>query len=115
MAVKGLLYCFSNVSCKITFVEPFLTHDQEADLPLVGVRSRVRELRLKNPHWSLGDIALETGVSRERVRQLLEAEGLPTRRATPRRIFDAALELVPAPNADTTPDTEEDTDAEMGS
>jgi hypothetical protein len=66
-------------------------------MPLVGQRENVRQLRLANPHWSLGDIAQETGISRERVRQLLEAEGLPTRRETPRTVIDRALESMPAP------------------
>jgi hypothetical protein len=70
--------------------------ESESRVPLVGVREQVRQLRLTNPHWSLGDIAQETGVTRERVRQLLEAEGLPTRRATPRSIIDAALSVMPA-------------------
>lgn len=61
-------------------------------MPLVGVRQKVRELRLANPHWSLGDISSCVHVSRERVRQLLKAEGLHTRRITPRAVFDAALE-----------------------
>ena len=66
-------------------------------MPLLGVRHKVRELRVTNPHWSLGDIALEVGVSRQRVHELLRAEGLPTRKATPRRIFDAVLAQMPEP------------------
>jgi hypothetical protein len=65
-------------------------------MPLIGKRDQVRQLRLTNPHWSLGDIAQETGISRERVRQLLEAEGLPTRRVTPRAVFDSVLASMPA-------------------
>jgi hypothetical protein len=62
-------------------------------MPLVGVRQQVRELRTANPHWSLADLAQATNppVTRERVRQLLVAEGLHTARVTPRRVFDAAL------------------------
>lgn len=60
--------------------------------PLTGVRSKLVRLRAQKPHWSLGDFALELGVSRERVRQILASEGLHTRRITPKSIFDAALD-----------------------
>lgn len=66
-------------------------------MPLVGKRADVRRLRLANPHWSLGDIASETGISRERVRQILEAEGLRTRRLTPRAVLDGVIAQMPAP------------------
>jgi hypothetical protein len=84
--------------------------EPESRVPLVGVREQVRQLRLTNPHWSLGDIAQETGVTRERVRQLLEAEGLPTRRATPRSIIDAALSVMPAPAQKPTDDDQPEPD-----
>lgn len=41
-------------------------------------RRRVAELRAAHPEWTLADIAWEVGVTRERVRQLLVALGLPT-------------------------------------
>lgn len=77
-------------------------------MPLVGVRSQVRQLRLANPHWSLGDLAQETGVTRERVRQLLLAEGLPTRRLTPRAVFDHALRGLEQENHPDSPNDEAD-------
>jgi hypothetical protein len=58
---------------------------------LIGIRHELRQMRLEKPQWSLGDFAQHFGVSRERVRQLLKAEGLPTRRQTPKRIFEQAL------------------------
>lgn len=63
-------------------------------MPLTGVRHELRKLRVQNPHWSLGDFAAVLHVSRERVRQLLVAEGLDTRRRTPRRIMQEALDRV---------------------
>lgn len=60
-------------------------------MPLVGVRSALRVLRMEKPHWSLGDLAHELGVSRERVRQLLAAEGLRTKRLRAVDVFDDAL------------------------
>lgn len=61
-------------------------------MPLTGVRHDLVQLRALNPHWSLGDLASVLCVSRERVRQLLAAEGLDTRRRTPKRIFAEALQ-----------------------
>ena len=61
-------------------------------MQLSGERDRVRQLRLANPHWSLADIAQETGITRQRVHQLLRAEGLPTRRVTPATVIGRALE-----------------------
>ena len=43
-----------------------------------SLRAAVAELRKENPMWSLQTIGTVIGVSRERVRQLLKAEGLPT-------------------------------------
>lgn len=64
-------------------------------MQLSGERDRVRQLRLMHPHWSLADIAQETGITRQRVHQLLRAEGLPTRRVTPATIIDRVLESMP--------------------
>ena len=61
-------------------------------MPLVGVRSALRVLRVEKPHWSLGDLAHELGVSRERVRQLLNAEGMRTKRLRPVDVIDDALQ-----------------------
>jgi hypothetical protein len=44
----------------------------------------VAELREAHPDWTLAEIAAEVGITRQRVRQLLVAQGLPTT-ATPRR------------------------------
>jgi hypothetical protein len=41
-------------------------------------RDRVRELRLDNPQATLQEIGNSCGISRERVRQILASEGLPT-------------------------------------
>ena len=60
-------------------------------MPMIGVRDRLRVLRREKPHWSLGDLAHELGVTRERVRQLLKAEGLRTKRIRPVDVIDDAL------------------------
>jgi hypothetical protein len=86
--------------------------ETELCMPLVGQREKVRQLRLTNPHWSLGDIAQETGISRERVRQLLDAEGLPTRRETPRAVIDRVLESMPEPVPSATPKADNDNQPE---
>lgn len=46
---------------------------------LTGVRNKVCQLRADNPNMTLVGIGTLVGVSRERVRQLLKAEELPTR------------------------------------
>ncbi len=43
-----------------------------------SLRAAVAELRKENPMWTLQTIASVVGVSRERIRQLLKASGLPT-------------------------------------
>jgi hypothetical protein len=43
-----------------------------------SVRAAVTELRREHPMWSLQTIGNTIGVSRERVRQLLKGEGMPT-------------------------------------
>lgn len=63
-------------------------------MPLIGVRHKLIVLRKENPHWSLGDLGRNLGVTRERCRQLLNAEGLPTRRTTPKSIMQSALDRV---------------------
>lgn len=70
-------------------------------MPLVGVRHQVRKLRLAHPNYSLGDIGslCKPPVSRQRVSQLLKAEGLPTRKVRARDIFDAAYKRVMAERA----------------
>jgi len=47
-------------------------------------RARVAAIRGEHPDWTLGEIGDEVGITRERVRQLLAAQGLPTS-AAPRR------------------------------
>ncbi len=42
-------------------------------------REQVKEIRIKNPCLTLEQIGERTGVSRERVRQILAEEGLPTK------------------------------------
>ena len=46
---------------------------------MLPVRPQVVILRKEHPSWVLEQIAREVNVSRERVRQILETEGLPTR------------------------------------
>ena len=53
----------------------------------IGVnRDKVAHLRKTHPDWTLAKIAREVGVSKERVRQLLKMQGLPTV-ATATRVF----------------------------
>lgn len=42
-------------------------------------RERVSELRIAHPDWTLQKIADGVGITKERVRQLLVLQGLPTR------------------------------------
>ena len=42
-------------------------------------RPQVIALRKEHPEWRLGDIGDVVGITRERVRQILRTEGLPTR------------------------------------
>lgn len=58
---------------------------------MTGARDAVVAARKGKPWWSLQDIAREVGVSRERVRQILVQEGLPTRRYMPKDLIDQAL------------------------
>ena len=47
---------------------------------MIGIaRKTVRDLRMGNPRMLAAEIAEQVGVSRERVRQILNSEGLPTR------------------------------------
>jgi len=58
---------------------------------MTGARDAVVAARKAKPWWSLQDIAREVGVTRERVRQILLQEGLPTRRYMPKDLIDQAL------------------------
>lgn len=48
----------------------------------MGARSKVVEMRKSNPCASLGQIGRKLGITRERVRQILTSEKLPTRHIT---------------------------------
>lgn len=57
------------------------------------------------------DIAREAGVSRERVRQILVEEGLPTRRYMPKDLIDQALAELQARKAGAVTDTRPELDS----
>ena len=49
---------------------------------------RVAKIRQKNPCATLEEVGQRVGVTRERVRQLLKAQGLPTMSYRPSRLFE---------------------------
>ena len=50
-------------------------------------KQRVLDIRKKDPMRKAIDIAIELGISRERVSQLLNQLGLPTSLKSPRQIY----------------------------
>ena len=42
-------------------------------------RDKIARLRMTHPGWTLARIGEEVGVTKERVRQLLKKQGLPTK------------------------------------
>ena len=50
-------------------------------------KQRVLDIRKKDPMRKAIDIAIELGISRERVRQLLNQLGLPTNLQNPKQIY----------------------------
>lgn len=73
---------------------------------MTGARDAVVSARKAKPWWSLQDISRQVGVSRERVRQILVEEGLPTRRYMPKDLIDQAMrELQARKGVPTPPDT----------
>lgn len=52
----------------------------DPNFPRKVQRSQVTALRRTHPDWTLQQIAESLSISRERVRQILKGEGLPTRR-----------------------------------
>lgn len=66
-------------------------------MKMIGARVAIVDMRKAHPEYSLTDLARACGVTRERVRQILVSECLPTRRLTPRKVFADALAAMPAP------------------
>ena len=66
----------------------------------MSTNEKVIELRTSNPNLTLKEISISVGVSRERVRQILEKNNLPTSHYRPAR--NCNIETIPVSDIPTT-------------